>query len=353
MVLAALDSPSGPDSGSKDIPFFDLERLPRLCYIGGMVDHDNAYKSLFSNPEMVVDLLRGFVKEDWVASVDFSTLEKANGSYISDDLRDRHSDVIWRVRLRDQWLYVYILIEFQSEVDPFMAVRIMTYIGLLYQDLIKTGRLSGQSLLPPVLPLVLYNGKPRWQAPTEVSELIMAGPGHLQDYRPRGRFLLIDEGATPSADLKIRNLVARLFELEQSRTPGQIKTALEALIDWFRSPAQTALRRSFVVWIGRVLLPGKLPDTEFPEFRDLQEVPPMIEETIQEWKQQWKTEGRAEGRAEGSQLIACRLLARGESPSSVAEITGLPLAEVERLAKRPSRVSEPIAPYSPAPTQPK
>jgi len=185
---------------------------------------------------------------------------------------------------------------------------------------------------------------------------ITTTPTNLQDYRPRGRFLLIDEGAIPFADLKIRNLVARLFELEQSRTPGQIKTALEALIDWFRSPAQTALRRSFVVWIGRVLLPGKLPDTEFPEFRDLQEVPPMIEETIQEWKQQWKSQGIAEGRIEGraeTQLIACRLLARRESPGSVAEITGLPLAEVERLAKRPPRVSEPIAPYSPAPTQPK
>jgi hypothetical protein len=32
---------------------------------------------------------------------------------------------------------VYLLLEFQSTVDPFMAVRIMVYLGLLYQDLIK------------------------------------------------------------------------------------------------------------------------------------------------------------------------------------------------------------------------
>ncbi len=31
------------------------------------------------------DLLRGFVKEEWVTQLDFSTLEKVSGSYVSDD----------------------------------------------------------------------------------------------------------------------------------------------------------------------------------------------------------------------------------------------------------------------------
>ncbi len=30
------------------------------------MDHDQSYKLLFSHPEMVADLLRGFVREDWV-----------------------------------------------------------------------------------------------------------------------------------------------------------------------------------------------------------------------------------------------------------------------------------------------
>jgi len=37
-----------------------------------------------------------------------------------------------------------------------MAVRIQTYLGLLYQDLIRTRQLSKTGLLPPVLPIVLY-----------------------------------------------------------------------------------------------------------------------------------------------------------------------------------------------------
>ncbi len=75
--------------------------------------------------------------------------------YVSDDLRGREDDIIWRVRWGEDWLYVYLLLEFQSSVDWFMAVRIMTYVGLLYQDLIKSGQVKTGGLLPPVLPVVL------------------------------------------------------------------------------------------------------------------------------------------------------------------------------------------------------
>ncbi len=59
------------------------------------MDHDHAYKHLFSHPQMVADLLRGFVHELWVAGLDFASLEKVNGSYVTDDLREREDDIIW------------------------------------------------------------------------------------------------------------------------------------------------------------------------------------------------------------------------------------------------------------------
>ncbi len=56
------------------------------------MDHDVSYKTLFSHPQMVADLLQGFVREPWVAEADFTTLEKVSGSYVSDDLRQREDD---------------------------------------------------------------------------------------------------------------------------------------------------------------------------------------------------------------------------------------------------------------------
>ena len=71
--------------------------------------------------------------------LDMSTLEKVSGAFVADDLRTRTSDVIWRVRWSEEWLYIYLLLEFQSTVDRHMAVRMLSYVGLLYQDLVSSG----------------------------------------------------------------------------------------------------------------------------------------------------------------------------------------------------------------------
>jgi predicted transposase YdaD len=62
------------------------------------MEHDASYKLLFSHARMVEDLLRGFVHEAWVHDVDFTTLERVSDSQISDDLRSRRDDLVWRVR---------------------------------------------------------------------------------------------------------------------------------------------------------------------------------------------------------------------------------------------------------------
>ena len=84
-----------------------------------MAEQDLGYKRLFAQREMVADLLTGFVREPWVDEVQLDTLERVNGSYVSDDLRAREDDIVWRVRWRGQWLYVYLLLEFQASVDRF------------------------------------------------------------------------------------------------------------------------------------------------------------------------------------------------------------------------------------------
>jgi hypothetical protein len=45
-----------------------------------MVDHDRSYKLLFSFPAMLRDLLEGFVCEDWLAQLDYASLEPVNSA---------------------------------------------------------------------------------------------------------------------------------------------------------------------------------------------------------------------------------------------------------------------------------
>jgi hypothetical protein len=57
--------------------------------------HDSDYKLLFSHPQMVRDLLRDWVPGKWADEADFSSLEKVNASYVSEDQRQRHEDMVW------------------------------------------------------------------------------------------------------------------------------------------------------------------------------------------------------------------------------------------------------------------
>ena len=72
---------------------------------------DNAYKALFSHPELMRDLLRHFVREAWVDTIDFDSFGKVGSNLVSSELRNRDSDLIWRFRLSGQWLYLYLLLE--------------------------------------------------------------------------------------------------------------------------------------------------------------------------------------------------------------------------------------------------
>ena len=270
------------------------ERLP----------HDPAYKQFFSNSEMVESLLKDFVSEDFVKDLDFSTLERCSGSYVTDELRERHDDIIWRVGWKERsWCYVVLLLEFQSTPDPWMALRVLSYTSLLLLDLVKTGKVKEGEGLPPVLPIVIYNGNRIWKAPQEVAELFAPMPPSLKAYRPTQRHFLLDESQlTVDTDQENTGLANYLFQLEQAENIEQIRPIIKNLIVRLQEPKYLQLRRAFTVWLNRVVFKRAELDDNLPEFQDLQEVDAMLEERATQWKEQYIQQGVVMGRAEGMNL---------------------------------------------------
>jgi hypothetical protein len=181
-----------------------------------------------------------------------------------------------------------------------MAMRMLVYVGLLYQELIKGGHFTNSGKLPPVFPLVLYNGEQPWRAAENTAGLIEALPGGLVDYRPDLRYMLIDENryadqALPEAE----NLAAALFRLENSQAPEELQAMVKTLGQWLYAPEQSSLRRAFTVWLKKVLLPARLPGVDMPELADLNEVNTMLAERVMEWTRQWKAQGMQEGLEKG------------------------------------------------------
>ncbi len=87
---------------------------------------DSAYRRLFAHRDLMADMITLYVNPQLEDRLDITTLERCNGTYVPPDLRERRSDPVWRIRTRDEhWSYIYLLLEFQSRVDRFMAVRLL------------------------------------------------------------------------------------------------------------------------------------------------------------------------------------------------------------------------------------
>jgi hypothetical protein len=279
-----------------------------------MADHDALYHRLFSHPGMVAQLLREFVAEPWVETLDLEAMERVNAKFHGEAGERRDGDVIWRIPAGDGTdVYIYLLLEFQSTPERWMALRAMVYVGLLWQQLIREKRLAPDGRLPPVLPIVLYNGDPRWAMPLSLRDLIaLPAESPFWRWQPDMAYHVVDEGAWPADDLARRDsLAALLFRLEHCRDPDEVVRLVDDVIGWFRGhPGFEALGPVFAMLAGRLIAAGEGADTSVRVSENLLEVRTMLATRMDEWKQQWKQQGVQLGVAKGEAAVLVRLLER-------------------------------------------
>jgi hypothetical protein len=220
---------------------------------------DAAYRRLFTHRDLMADMIQLYVNPQLEGRLDPTTLERCNGTYVSADLRERRSDLVWRIRATDErWFYVYLLLEFQSRVDRFMAVRLLGYIALLWQDLIAQKQVLPDGHLPPVLPLVLHIGSTPWTAPHTMTELIAVPLSGLAPMQPSFTYLLLDENRLPTeAGVAACNIVAAIFALQQCQSVAAQEHLIGLLREWLRE--RQDIDEEIASWYVEAIAPYRLP----------------------------------------------------------------------------------------------
>ncbi len=154
---------------------------------------DKAIRWLLESPDNVRGLLLAAAPH-LVERFDLTRLRQAPRSFVQESLRSREADCVLRVPFRsgegagEREVWVYVLIEHQSDPDPWMAFRLLSYMLALWEserrDQEDRGVPAGDRRLSAILPIVLYTGKRPWERLCALADLVDL-PSELAAFVPR------------------------------------------------------------------------------------------------------------------------------------------------------------------------
>ncbi|MDE0441160.1 MAG: Rpn family recombination-promoting nuclease/putative transposase [Gammaproteobacteria bacterium] len=301
---------------------------------------DEFYKIVFAFPRMVRDLVRGFLPTPWTDGLDLERLELLPTAYVSDSWHKRYGDRVWKVPYREDTdhppgAYAVLLLEFQSEVDATMPVRMLVYAGLLMQELLRQRQRGvSDARLPRVIPVVIHRGRKRWTAPLSVTEMMLPGR-EMEDYQPRMSYLALDEWHFSPHDLPDDNLVSALIALETSEGEA-LDRAVAALATLLVDPIDAEIRRAFRDWIVSLrplqpLAQGRWRTAMLTEQKMtlLESVNERLQKWYDELERQANERGMARGLEQGLEQGIEQGIARGREQALIEE-----RALLRRMAER-------------------
>ena len=297
--------------------------------------HDAVFKHLLSHRATARDFLDIHLPAPLRALCNLNTLRLESGSFIDDELRASHSDILYSLQTQAGEGYIYLLIEHQSSADRHMAFRLMRYAIAAMQRHLD----AGHKTLPLVVPMLFYHGATS-PYPFSLNWLDEFADPQLAKTLYGCPFPLIDVTVMPDDDIVQHRRVA-LLELMQKhirqRDLSGITESLAAVVMLgYTNRRQLRMLFHYMLQYGNTAEPGVF-------LRRLARRLPQYEETLMSIAQKLKQEGREEGREEGhleglqegsrreALRIAGSMLQNGLDKEMVQKITGLSADELQPL----------------------
>jgi hypothetical protein len=97
-----------------------------------------------------------------------------NISYLDDQLRKHFSDLVFSVQLKGQEFAaskIYLLFEHKSTSEGLVVIQILRYMALQWKEIYDQGKTTPY-LLPPIIPIVIYQGRESWRPRNSFQEVV-------------------------------------------------------------------------------------------------------------------------------------------------------------------------------------
>ncbi len=158
--------------------------------------HDALFRAILDSPMRAAAILRQHLPSEIAAQL-AAAPEPLDGTFIDDELRNSQSDSLFKVRLVDgRPAYIYALLEHKARPDARTPVQLLRYMTRIWD---RHGD-ADMRRLPPIIPMVVYQGTSPWTVPRSVIAAIDAPPRLRKSLRDL-RYLLLALNTTDDDDL--------------------------------------------------------------------------------------------------------------------------------------------------------
>ena len=318
--------------------------------------HDVFFKKSMSHPEIARDFFESYLPKEILEKADLTTLKRENSSFLSNELGEGVSDILYSVKFGKERGYISILLEHQSKSDKWITFRIQKYmLRLCDEELRKQAKLpEKEKKLPLIYPVVFYTGRNKYTAPRSFYEL-------FEDEKLAKSFFteptkVVDVHDIKDEELKERYLDTIIYIYKHIYAKDILKHILKKLINfeliaknnfqflqdlltYIVQKGETEKADEFVSVFQEMLPEDKKENVmtiaELFEKRGYEKgvlaAEMLKKQGYEKGVQSGKQEGIKEGEFRGKLEIAKKLLSSGSDIKTVSEITDLSISEIKNL----------------------
>ena len=295
--------------------------------------HDSFFRAALSQPEVVKELLAKNLPPEIFAKIDLNCLQITQETFVNSALERCETDVLIRANIDGKPGYIYFLLEHQSTPEKLMAVRFIRYMLEIMETHQNTDP-QAKEILPPVIGIVIYNGRQKYNYATNIFDLFGINKELMQNIFLNG-FNLIDLNVIPDEKLKqdlwwgvTQFFLKHIFKRDILPYLKEMLPILKIIEKNGGGKLVTAVLNYSIV-AGRVINKGEFMQVVREDFSTQSGTEALT--IAEEFMRDGKLEGKLEGELKGKCYAASSMIKEGMDVKFISKLVGLSIRQINSL----------------------
>ena len=216
--------------------------------------HDKIFRKMLSIKIEAANFINKTLNLSGENVIKEEQLEKYTNRFITTNLYDKESDVIYKIKGRN----IFILIEHQTLNDYKMPIRILEYsLGIIKSAIdYKNKTDKAYEKMPSVIPIVLYTGKTKWKAQMSISEKQEMLNGQIE--LKCSKYNLVDVNDFTEEELiKEKTYISKIMLIEKHKNTEELIRYLQEIVEEIvenKNEYNQQAEEVFITMVKRILM---------------------------------------------------------------------------------------------------